>query len=176
MPDERSRREIGRLTGDVIPALIARLGASSLGELEVRQDGWRVRIRRNGVLPVPAPEGRSRRGQRAVEPRERDHPAADAASMRPVGPGRDRAREAAGRTVSSPAVGYYAPVPELATGRRVEAGDVLGHVDVLGVRQDVVAPASGIVARLLAQPGEAVEYGQELVHVEPLPRAGAEED
>jgi biotin carboxyl carrier protein len=72
---------------------------------------------------------------------------------------------------TAPAVGYYQPAGELATGQQVEAGDVIGHVDVLGVRQEVVAPATGIVSRLLAQPGQAVEYGQELVQIEPVSRS-----
>jgi pyruvate/2-oxoglutarate dehydrogenase complex dihydrolipoamide acyltransferase (E2) component len=37
---------------------------------------------------------------------------------------------------------------------------------VLGVRQEVVAPADGFVGRFLAEPGQAVEYGQELVRLE----------
>jgi multidrug efflux pump subunit AcrA (membrane-fusion protein) len=49
----------------------------------------------------------------------------------------------------------------------VAAGDVFGWVDVLGVRQDVVAPLSGTVGRLLVEPGQAVEYGQELLQIDP---------
>ena len=37
---------IDRLTDELLPALIAKLGATGLGELEVRQGGWRVRLRR----------------------------------------------------------------------------------------------------------------------------------
>ena len=37
---------IERLASELLPALIAKLGATGLGELEVRQDGWRVRLRR----------------------------------------------------------------------------------------------------------------------------------
>ena len=58
----------------------------------------------------------------------------------------------------------------IATGSQVRSGDVLGHVDVLGVRQEVVAPGDGIVARWLAEAGEAVEYGQDLVRLEPVTR------
>ncbi len=54
---------------------------------------------------------------------------------------------------------------------RSRGGDVLGYVDVLGVRQEVVAPGDGIVARLMAEAGEAVEYGQDLVRLEPVTRA-----
>jgi pyruvate/2-oxoglutarate dehydrogenase complex dihydrolipoamide acyltransferase (E2) component len=43
---------------------------------------------------------------------------------------------------------------------------VVGHVDVLGVPVDVVAPADGRLGRLYAAAGEAVEYGQELVRID----------
>jgi biotin carboxyl carrier protein len=49
----------------------------------------------------------------------------------------------------------------------------MGHIDVLGVRQEVVAPADGIVGRLLVEAGQAVEYGQELVRLD-LPGRPAE--
>ena len=71
----------------------------------------------------------------------------------------------------SPAVGYYIPRDGISPGRPVELREVLGHIDVLGVRQEVVAPGTGVVARVLAQPGEAVEYGQELLQIEPGRRA-----
>jgi biotin carboxyl carrier protein len=48
----------------------------------------------------------------------------------------------------------------------VRAGDLLGHVDVLGVRQDVVTPEDGLIAALDAEPGEAVEFGQPLARLE----------
>src|SRR4029450_7881121 len=51
---------------------------------------------------------------------------------------------------TSPGVGYYATRDGIATGSQVRSGDVLAHVDVLGVRQGVVAPGDGIVARLVA--------------------------
>ncbi len=41
---------------------------------------------------------------------------------------------------------------------------------MLGVRQEVVAPADGVVGRYLAEAGEAVEYGQELVRLEAASR------
>lgn len=43
---------ISRLTEDLLPALIAKLGSTSLGELEVREGEWHVRLRRPfGVGP-----------------------------------------------------------------------------------------------------------------------------
>jgi pyruvate/2-oxoglutarate dehydrogenase complex dihydrolipoamide acyltransferase (E2) component len=63
-------------------------------------------------------------------------------------------------------VGYFTPRGTLAVGQSIRAGDVVGHVDVLGVPVDVVAPADGRLGRLYAAAGEAVEYGQELVRID----------
>jgi len=73
----------------------------------------------------------------------------------------------ASRTVAtSPAVGVYQPRADARPGTRVRAGDRLGVVDMLGVAQDVVAPVDGLVGASLAESGQAVEYGQELVVIE----------
>jgi len=40
------RATIARLADEVVPQLIERLTKSSLGELEVRENGWRIRLRR----------------------------------------------------------------------------------------------------------------------------------
>jgi biotin carboxyl carrier protein len=43
---------------------------------------------------------------------------------------------------------------------------------VLGVRHDVRAPRSGTVRNLVAESGEAVEYGQVVIEIEPA-RSGS---
>src|SRR4029077_10405830 len=63
----------------------------------------------------------------------------------------------------STAVGYFALRAGLAVGHRVSRGDVLGWVDVLGVRMEIVSPADGVIGRFVTEPGDPVEYGQELV-------------
>jgi biotin carboxyl carrier protein len=157
---------IAHLADEVLPLLIARLGASGLGELEVRQDGWRVRLRRslNGVNETGHPSAAGGRGSASSRPAERrpDHaPTADATAE--SASRRERGRLA----ITSPGVGYYQPRDGLAVGMSVRGGDLLGHVEVLGVRQQVVAPEDGILATLAAEAGEAVEYGQMLARLEP---------
>ena len=47
---------------------------------------------------------------------------------------------------------------------------------MLGVPQEVVAPVDGVVGASLVEPGDAVEYGQELILIEfasPTPAAEA---
>jgi biotin carboxyl carrier protein len=153
LPDEQP--SLARLAEEVLPALIARLDVSELGELEVRHDGWRVRLRRSVAAP------------RAAEPA----PTASGEPATAATPTHDGTR----RVATSPAVGYYSPNDRAAVGRQVTSGDVLGWVDVLGVRQEVVAPTAGVVGRLLAEPGQAVEFGQELLVID-LPRRATGRD
>ena len=82
------------------------------------------------------------------------------------GDGAEDLRETHRAVVTSPAVGVFQPKPEVKVGARVRSGDRLGAVDMLGVPQEVVAPADGIVGATLAESGEAVEYGQELLVID----------
>jgi len=69
----------------------------------------------------------------------------------------------------SPAVGFLVVRDGYGPGRVVHAGEVVGQVDCLGVMRDVTAPEDGVIARNLAEQGEAVEYGQPLFDIEPGP-------
>jgi biotin carboxyl carrier protein len=174
---QRDHEAIARLADNLLPALIAKLAASGLGEIEVRESGWKARLRK----PAGADEARRSATRASAEV----HPARGLAPGRPaVGHGRgseDRdARREDGEgpaetepgllAATSPAVGVYHPRRDLTVGTRVRAGDRIGWVDVLGVQQDVVVPVDGLIGSSLAEAGEAVEYGQGLVKLDPLER------
>jgi biotin carboxyl carrier protein len=188
--DERAadHAAIDRLSEELLPALIAKLGATGLGELEVREGGWRVRLRRPADGAAPTTHER-RTGDRERSARAGGASAGPAhASLTPVGPGRaggsaeardardgrngsspghDGAGREGGRLVAtSPAVGIFRPRAEARAGTKVRAGDRLGSVDMLGIAQEVVAPADGVVGASLVEAGDAVEYGQELILIE----------
>lgn len=176
---------------ELLPALIAKLGATGLAELEIREDGLRVRLRRppEGAIAHDrrAADKTGRAGSRSPQSSGSHAPGlphvVHAAGLTPVGPGReardgresrpvggdgrDAARSGQARAVAtSPAVGIYHPRAEARAGTRVRAGDRLGSVDMLGVPQEVVAPTDGLVGASLVESGDAVEYGQELVVIE----------
>ena len=199
--DRRADHEaIARLADDLLPALIAKLSTTQLGELEVREGDWQVRLRRPyGVGPgegrrvtdkpsrsQPGHEGHGH-GRAGVEGHRGGRVSggssgatgspsgitagSGAASAATNGSGpRSSSRDADGdrsRSIAtSPAVGIFHPGPKGASGTRVRAGDTLATVDVLGVRQEVPAPADGIVGQTLVEAGMAVEYGQELIRLE----------
>ena len=94
----------------------------------------------------------------------------DRVARRPAAwpPKRAAAPASPGSVARSSAVGYFTPAPDLVVGRSVQAGDLLGSIDVLGIAQEVTAPEEGIVAAVLAEEGQAVEYGQVLAEIDPL--------
>ncbi len=159
---------IERLTGELLPALIAKLGVTGLGELEVREGAWRVRLRRPASAVGSAV--RERRvsdrggGDRPTERGPERPPRAQHLHPHPEPP--SSSRNDSRSVATSPAVGVYQPRKDLTLGSRVRAGDPLGAVDMLGVAQEVVAPIDGVVGQSLVEPGDAVEYGQELIVIE----------
>ncbi len=104
-------------------------------------------------------------------------PAAMAVGPRPVaagGPADRRGRTDPHRAVAtSPAVGVFHARGDVRRGARVRSGDPIGAIDMLGIPQEVVAPADGVVADILVEPGETVEYGQDLVAIELMTQTGA---
>ena len=170
---ERDHAAISGLADELLPALIAKLSASGLGEIEVREGEWKARLRK------PAGADDHKGAGRGLVDGHGVHGAAagrvPAAGSGHVAEERERlareqkeAEESANQPIvaTSPAVGVYQPRKGLEVGMRVRAGDRLGTVDVLGVREDVVAPVDGAIGLSLAEAGEAVEYGQELIRIE----------
>jgi biotin carboxyl carrier protein len=148
----QSRALIARLADEVLPALMERMAQSELAELEVREQGWRIRLRRpieNGHALQPVGPGAAVHAQSTASTSAH-------AAPRETDPG----------LVTSPAVGYFAPLKGLEAGARVRSGDPVGHVDVLGVRHEVVSTVSGALKAYEVQSGEAVEFGQAIVCVE----------
>ena len=165
---------IDRLTDELLPALIAKLGATGLGELEVRQGGWRVRLRRPAGNQTATASPQGTQGRRIA-------PRGSARNAGRTGPRNERprtlhrpleaktARTESRAVATSPAVGIFRSRADLTAGTRVRAGDRLGAVDMLGVAQEVVAPIDGILGASLVESGDAVEYGQEILVIQVTP-------
>ena len=195
MPDPKPANRIadhsgiGRLVDGLLPALIAKLSNTHLGELEVREGDWRVRLRR--------PAGsETREGRRATDRPSRTQPGHEGHGHPRGAPEGNRpprvvlpagyadatiggncsggsktsngtaTHEPTQPVATSPAVGVFHPGPRAATGTRIRAGDSLGSVDMLGIPQDLVSPVDGVVGETLVEAGTAVEYGQDLVRID----------
>ena len=154
-PSERSAAQrqadhagLARLSDTLVPALVQKLNGSGLGELEVREGDWRVRLRRPTGAAAPV----RRERQRAIA-----H--APAAHGTPRQAAADTPRDPNRAAATSPTVGVFRAIAT--PGTRVRQGDRIAVVDLLGIPQDVAAPIDGI----LVESGEAVEYGEEVAVV-----------
>ena len=152
---------LSRLSETLVPALVAKLTGTGLGEVEVREGDWKIRVRRpvtGGAAPAPRRSERPRLGAAShAEPRAAK-PAASQTAAEP---------DARRSVVTSPAVGIFRP--GVTVGTVVRAGDRIAVVDLLGIPQDVTAPIDGTLLEVFAQAGEAVEYGEEVAVVEAVP-------
>ena len=170
-PDERSADHagLGRLSETLVPALVAKLNGSGLGELEVREGDWRIRLRRSAASSTA-----HRRAERprvtAASSERRDaatHATAAAAATASAEPAPNGKRALA----TSPAVGVFRPVAKV--GGTVRQGDRLAVVDLLGIPQDVVSPLDGVLTEVFIEAGQAVEYGEPVAAVEAPPEPAA---
>ena len=146
---ENPLEAISGVADELVPQLADRLRRHGLGEIEVRRGDLRLRVSAApGVTPASATQP-----QPTVE--LAPNASAPVAVTAPVPVG-----------VSSPAVGFFVYADGLGPGLAVAKGDSVGHVEMLGVRHDVRAPRAGTIRNLVAESGEAVEYGQVVVELE----------
>ena len=151
--DQEALDAFARAADELVPQLSERLTRHGLAELEVQRGPVRVRVARR--QPTPRPHAGSAAGHGASRP--------EATAARADGDG----GRSSSLGVPSPAVGFFVYADGLGPGLTVEKGDALGQIEVLGVRHDVRAPRRGTVRHLVAESGEAVEYGQVVVEMEP---------
>ncbi|MBV9347392.1 MAG: acetyl-CoA carboxylase biotin carboxyl carrier protein [Pseudolabrys sp.] len=147
MVDPELIRELSRL-----------LDETGLSEIEIEQEGQRIRVARGGraapatVIAAPAA---------AVAPKPITESAA--ASVDPAKhPG----------VVISPMVGTaYAAgspgaKPYVEIGAKVKAGDTLLIIEAMKTMNQIPAPRAGTVTQVLFEDGQPVEFGQPLVIIE----------
>ncbi len=158
MSEQDDLAAVERAARDLLPALTERLARHGLGEIEVSHGDLRLRVAAGLGAGTPPTAAASVGATGRTE------------GTQPVGPGAIVAPPltgaAARHPVTAPAVGYFVYADGLGPGIAIEKGDSIGWVEMLGVRHDVRAPRRGTVRHLIAESGEAVEYGQPLVDVE----------
>jgi len=142
---------------DLIYELTKLLDETGLTEIEIEQDGQRIRVARNAAAPAPA----APRAPAAPAPQ----PVAEAVPA-PVDPSKHPG------VVVSPMVGtaYVAPEPGgkpfIEIGTQVKAGDTLLVVEAMKTMNQIPAPRAGTVIQILFEDGQPVEFGEPLVIIE----------
>lgn len=146
-----------------IKKLIELLEESDLAEIEVQEGEESVRISRHGrhVQVAPAPVHHA-----PPPPAPAQAPAPQEAPAEPV-PAMPR-----GHVINSPIVGsfYRAPAPGappfVEVGQRVAVGDTLCVIEAMKMFNQIESDRDGVVAAILVENGQPVEYGQPLFVIE----------
>jgi acetyl-CoA carboxylase biotin carboxyl carrier protein len=150
---------------DAIRELTALLDELGLTEIEVEQDGQRVRVARHAAGIVTLPMG-ERAAAASVEA-----PATVPLAGPSVVAGMIDAAAHPG-LVPSPMVGtaFRAPEPGakpfVDVGSTVAAGDTLLIVEAMKTLNQIPSPRAGTVTQILFEDGQPVEYGEPLMIVE----------
>jgi len=138
---------------ELIRELTGLLEETGLTEIEIEQDGKRVRVARNVTVTA----------SRTAE-------AAPVAMAQPVAAQSDAAKHPG--TVASPMVGtaYIASEPGgkpfIEVGSQVKAGETLLIIEAMKTMNQIPAPRAGTVIQILFEDGQPVEFGEPLVIIE----------
>lgn len=144
---------------ELIQELSKLLDETGLTEIEIEQDGQRIRVARGGVAAAPTVMVPARPLQAAPQPIGESVAA-------PLDPAKHPG------VVTSPMVGtaYGAPEPGakpfIEVGSRVKIGDTLMIVEAMKTMNQIPAPRAGTVIQILFEDGQPVEFGEPLVIIE----------
>ncbi|QIL83381.1 acetyl-CoA carboxylase biotin carboxyl carrier protein [Diaphorobacter sp. HDW4A] len=146
-----------------LKTLIDLVSESNVSELEITEAEGKVRIVKGGGAIVQQLVAAPMMAQpmAAAAPAVAAAPAAEAAAALP-----------AGHSVKSPMVGtfYRAASPGakafVEIGAQVKEGETLCIIEAMKILNEIEADKSGTVTRVLAENGQAVEYGQPLFVIE----------
>ena len=148
-----------------LKTLIDLVSESNVSELEITEAEGKVRIVKSGPAPVAmmAPVSAAAPMTVAAAPAA---PAAAAAPAEPV------AVAPVGHQVKSPMVGtfYRASSPDakafVEIGSQVKEGDTICIIEAMKILNEIEADKSGTITQVLAENGQAVEYGAPLFVIE----------
>ena len=144
-----------------VEALIEALDGSTVGELELREAGTEIIIRRRpDMVLTSAPVLQSSVAQPVV---------LGGAGAKPIA-----AREDRSQSVPTPLTGVYYSAPSPASppfvniGDVIHVGQVIALVEAMKVFNEVQSEIAGRVVALPAKSGDVVQKGSALLKVEPL--------
>ena len=149
---------------DVALELMDALASKKLGEVAIELEGVKIKIKAAAPAPIIAAAPSA-----AAAPAASAASAAAAAAETETAPADDLP---AGTQVKSPLVGtfYSSPSPDeppfVLVGQEVREGETLCIIEAMKVMNEIKAPCSGKVVRIMAQPGDMVEYNQLLCIIE----------
>jgi acetyl-CoA carboxylase biotin carboxyl carrier protein len=150
----------------LLKKLVRVLEKSSVDEIEIEEEGLRVRIAKSSPAP-PAYVSGPPPGTQVTHAATAPAPAATPASSAVEPP------EKTFHEIKSPIVGtfYRAPAPDadsyVEVGEVVQPKTVLCIIEAMKLMNEIESDFSGRIVKILVENGQPVEYNQVLFHIEP---------
>lgn len=153
-----------------VKKLVKLVAESGVDEIEIEEEGKKIRIAKNQMQTVAAPLPARPPAVDITVPTASPAIAAPASQ-----PGSPQASESTKKfhEVKSPIVGtfYRSPAPDASpfvqVGSTIEAGSVLCIVEAMKLMNEIESDVAGKIVRILAENGQPIEYDQPLFLVEP---------
>lgn len=154
---------------DSVHSLIEMMNKGGIGELDLKTEDFKIRLRTEAVALATAtpvvsmPPAYSMQAMPGMAPYGMDNSAASI----PV----DEPAEKDGHVVTSPMIGtfYSASAPGepayVQIGDEVETGQVVGIIEAMKIMNEITADRSGVVTEILVENAEPVEYGSPLIRI-----------
>jgi acetyl-CoA carboxylase biotin carboxyl carrier protein len=153
-----SRTKAAVFDKEMIRELAKLLDETGLGEIEIEQEGFKIRVARPTSHAVHAPTPAHSPPHTGTQPGHEPRKPADVAAH----PG----------VVKSPMVGtvYCAPAPGAAPfvvpGGEVTQGQIVLIIEAMKTMNQIPSPRDGRVVDILVSDGQPVEYGEPLLIIE----------
>ena len=150
-----------------LPAVVDLLEGTAVEELRIEQDETVFAIKRPLGVAAP-PEAVTADSDAEVPEAVTSESATSDAATEQQPPPAAAPPPAESWTMTAPCVGIFRAgsradtAPRTEVGATVQAGEVLGYVEAMGVMNDVEASCAGRVGEIAVEDGQPVEYGQPL--------------
>ena len=154
------------LTAKDVQEIMRLLESSSFDSLSLEMNGVKLHLER-GSTAAPAAQPLAQPSASLPDPALESLPQVVNSAVKKIKPASDPGLA----DVASPLLGtfYRAPKPGeppfVEVGARVEEDTVIGIIEVMKLMNSVRAGVKGVVAEILAENGELVEYSQTLMRV-----------
>lgn len=156
------------LTAKDVQEIMRLLESSSFDSLSLEMNGVKLHLQR-GSTAAPARQPLAQPSAPLPDPAPESLPQVVNSAVKKIKPASDPGLA----DVASPLLGtfYRAPKPGeppfVEVGARVEEDTVIGIIEVMKLMNSVHAGVKGVVAEILAENGELVEYSETLMRVRP---------
>ena len=156
---------------EFLESLIRALDQSSLDSIEIERGGTRVRLAKTPPAAPPPPALGTLSYPSATPAGAPTTVAGASPTPSPEAPRPEETRNLV--DVKSPMVGtfFLAPAPDappyVEVGSRVKNGDTLCIIEAMKLMNELESEVVGVIAEILVENAEPVEYGQVLFRVEP---------